>query len=146
MLERVKRQEKFKVWPLHLTLVPWFDISGNNLSGFRSAMSVSIAGTPKITLIADGSDYFGPQKVSVTLIKPTSELLNLHQKLLDILLDCDAKLLAPKHIGQNFLPHVTHRGEKGPSHQQTVCSELAVVAKCDDGDRQLVETLAFSKR
>ncbi len=143
ILDRVKRQEKFSVWPLHLTLVPWFEIRGPNLSTFLIAIQRLANSSPKPTLTTMGSGKLGPKKVEVTIIKPTSLLINLHQDLLSIVLENNAKLISKNYVEENFKPHVTKRGERGPAQDRTVCRKLYLVAKCEDGERQVVEVVNF---
>lgn len=145
MLDKVTRQEKFKTWPLHLTLVPWFEISGQKLSVFLKNTELLGKGMPRVTLRVAGLDHFGPRKLRVTLIEPSDALVNLHYKLLDIIQECDAKLINSNHIKQNYKPHVTNRGRRGPSRKQIICRQLHLVARCEDGERQVVGIIKFAQ-
>ncbi len=49
----------------------------------------------------------GPQLLSVTLIKPTTALTNLHQKLLKSINYNCATLIQDAHVGKDFKPHIT---------------------------------------
>lgn len=145
MLEKVKRQEIFTTWPLHLTLVPWFEISGNNLSHFLLSMEKVCGDNPPLRLVAKDTDYFGPRKVKVTLIEPTEQLLTLHTKLVEVIYDCDAKLISAKHTRDDYRPHVTDRGEKGPARKELVIKQVHLVARGEKNDRQVVGVLNLNK-
>lgn len=143
MLDRVKKQENFSSWPLHLTLVPWFEINGINLSIFLRSIQKLANSSNKPTLIAMSSYKLGPKKIDVTLIKPTNSLIKLHQDLLKIVLESNAKLISEKYVRENFKPHVTKRGARGPAQKITVCQKLYLVTKCEGGERQVVEAIDF---
>ncbi len=146
MLERVSPQQRFSIWPLHLTIVPWFEIGGNSLSEFITRLDELVASFSSIRLVTGDTAYFGPHRVKVTLIVPSQELSNLHQKLLSIIRESGGQLLKDNHRSRDFRPHVTNRGARGPSRKEITCRQMQIVAKlADSNERQIVQKLNFAK-
>lgn len=144
MMESVQRQERFRAWPLHLTLVPWFEVRSHNLLNLINSIEEVAKNLPRFKLTADGTDYFD-SRVKVTIVKPNESLIKLHQQLLNALNSCDAKLISDKYVGEHFKPHITNRGEKGPPRREIQCRRLYLVGKCENGDRQVVYSVNFQE-
>jgi 2'-5' RNA ligase len=146
MLERVSPQQRFSIWPLHLTIVPWFEIGGNSLSEFITQLEALVASFSPIRLATGDTAYFGPNRVKVTLIVPSQELSILHKKLFSIICENGGRLLKDNHIPNDFQPHVTNRGARGPSRKEITCRQMQIVAKiADSNERQIVQKLNFAK-
>lgn len=142
MLEKVKLHQKFNKWPLHLTIVPWFSISPQNLSSFLASLQKASRGINSITIKPKGLDYFGPKKdIRVFRVENNPKLLRLHQDLLKILDSCNAQLESSKYTGKNFIPHVTAAGNY--QLKTSVCRELYIVCLHEKNIRQIVEIIKF---
>ncbi len=143
MLDKVKLHQKFNQWPLHLTIVPWFIISPQHLTTFLNALSQSAGRVRPITLRAEAIDYFGPKKDKrVIRVVDTSQIRRLHSDLLKILDLSKAQLSSTSYIGENFVPHVTLKGNS-KSISTTVSHELYIVSLNERNVRQVVEIVKF---
>ncbi len=136
----------FTRWPLHITLVPWFEISGEKLPKFLTGLESIAHNYRPIRLNQAGSANFGAGKTKVTLIRPTSEIISLHQDLLQAIVDSNALLLSEKHTGSDFRPHITQRADRSVPEDKVITSnKLYLVAKEYPNQRQIVHSIAFSK-
>jgi 2'-5' RNA ligase len=140
MLEKVKLHQKFNKWPVHLTIVPWFSISPQNLSAFLASVQKASRGIHSITIKPKVLDYFGPKKdIRVFRVENNPKLLKLHYDLLKILDDCNAHLDSKKYTGNNFIPHVTAAGNY--QLKKVVCRELYIICLHEKSMRQIVEII-----
>jgi 2'-5' RNA ligase len=90
-------------WPLHLTLVPPFDI---DLA--PDAVAALFPKSAPITVTAAEEALFGARRtVPVTLIQPTKQLSELHAALVDTLEAAGARIPDQKHIRGGYRPHAT---------------------------------------
>jgi 2'-5' RNA ligase len=137
----------FTNWPLHLTLVPWFELSGEELPKFLADLDSITASYAPFELRPNGNASFGPRKIKVTLIKPEPEIVNLHLDLLKAISNCHASLVSDLFTGSNFRPHVTvQAGKSLPDNKVTLCSKLYLVAKGSGSQRQIAHELQFGNK
>ena len=136
----------FTNWPLHLTLIPWFKISGKELPKFLTAVESIASNYGPIQLKQEGSTNFSTREVRVTLIRPTSEIINLHQDLLLAISDSNALILSSRYTGSNFRPHITEQaGRSLPEAKVIISHKLYLITKEFADQRQIVHDIEFSK-
>lgn len=139
MLEKVKLQQSFSSWPLHLTLVPWFELRGNELPNFINRVEKLCLVTPPLVLSMAENTSLGNRKL--TLVKVDSRLLKLHHALIEIIHKSSANIINDRTINDGFKPHISHRGQKGPSRKHFCARHLFLVAKTSPSERQVVYLL-----
>lgn len=106
-------------------------------------------GQPFTTTVGDEA-MFGPEKdVPVRLVKKTSELMRLHSKLYFHLSQAGCLLENDEYTRENFMPHVTVRGDRHIARGAKVLVEsIDIVENLDDGKmgRKVVKRFNFSKK
>ncbi len=142
-----KIPKHFTNWPLHLTLAPWFELSGKELPGFLADVESIVASYAPLQLSQAGSATFSPSKVKVTLIKTTPEIIKLHQDLLFAIRNRHATLLSAIYTGSNYRPHITNQLNWNlPKDQVIYGNKLYLVARESANQRKVVYDKEFSKR
>lgn len=129
MLEPLEKGDQFIGWPLHITLVPWFRSNFGSEHVARD-IEATILGTDRLTVRGITRSMLGRQRnVPVTDVV-SSDLHDLHRKLLTVF-DNDAYTLSDsKYTGANYRPHVTKKGNKElkPGHEIEIDSLYLVSA------------------
>jgi 2'-5' RNA ligase len=117
-------------WPLHLTLVPPFDI---DLA--PDAVAARFPKPAPITVTAGGEALFGARRsVPVTLIQPSNELTELHAALVDALEAAGARIRDQKHIREGYRPHATsQRSARLRAGDSVAVDSLALVDRAPAG-------------
>ncbi len=142
ILDDIKLSQSFIDWPLHLTLMPWFQISGECLPRFLTNFGLIATDSNPLRIEPVNKSALGPQLLSVTLIKPTTALTNLHQKLLKSINDCGATLIQDAHVGKDFKPHITDQsGQRQLSKTAIVRNMYLVTKESNSSYRQVVHVL-----
>jgi len=131
-------------WPLHMTILPWMNVSSEELISFVER-NVRREDVTEIT--AAGTAVFGnPEKgrpfVSVHLVEPANRLQTFHERFYDKF----------KHLiiedrneyGSNYVPHVTYKEgqEEIKIGDMFLFDEVSVVAWLG-GKRSIVSNIPF---
>lgn len=116
----------FTDWPLHVTLVAWFD--PRDEAALITKLRAIASETPKIASRVGAQRTWGPNKVNV--IDRTAKLYMLHQRLLAALTSHAQLLTSQQYMGDNYTPHVTHqRGTSAVEGSDIVLSAIYFVKK-----------------
>lgn len=106
LLEQKNQGESFGRWPLHVTLVPWFelkqplaDVVAGLTDVLRSCQSFSVKIGHKHTLHGK----------AVTLVEPSAALHALHMNLVDFVDECGLLDKSTNFIGKDYVPHITEK-------------------------------------
>ena len=118
-------------FPLHVTLVPPFDVDCE-LPTLLTAVKAASRKTERILAEVIGHEQFGPDaNITVALIRPTEFILNAHSRLTEALRPLGWAAKEPHYNGERFRPHITgtdHRhlrlGEQFRLHQIAVIEML----------------------
>lgn len=143
MLDKVKLHQKFSNWPLHITIVSWFEISNLEIPRLIVAIEKITADLKPIRITTTNINYYGRNNtIKVMEIKSNDELSLLRKKLIQTIETCKA---SPIEAYKDFKPHVTlnkytQNLEKDNSFTLT---KLLLVAKINDKLNQIVEELKF---
>ena len=150
-LSPLERGHEFRTdsWPAHVTLVPPFDTTAR-LENLVEAVADACRDVARIPTQVSGHDRFGRRKdVSVATLQRTPELLGLHLRLVDALLEP----LGPgavfagdsRHVREGYRPHVTARhGEILPIGASVVLDHVAIVDRrpnARSGMRRVIEVI-----
>lgn len=101
--------DTFAQWPLHVTLVPWFD--PRDLSEFVAQLQNVAAKYGSIESTVGEQRIWGPNTVNVITRVP--QLQRLHLELLSLVRAHGTLLINEQYTGSNYTPHITH--QKGVS-------------------------------
>jgi 2'-5' RNA ligase len=117
-------------WPLHLTLVPPFDI---DLA--PDAVAALFPKPAPITVTAGEEALFGARRsVPVTLIQASKDLTELHTALVDALETAGARIRDQKHIRAGYRPHATsQRSARLRAGDSVAVDSLALVDRAPVG-------------
>ncbi len=108
MLEPVSLGREFIDWPLHITIVPWFD--GNDAKKLDGILSEATKTFPSFSVEVSKIEKFGPKKnIKVNLIKSSPELNELHWSILNVLEKNNFGIHQKEYIGNGYKAHVTHQ-------------------------------------
>lgn len=106
--------ERFTTWPLHLTVVPWFEAP--NVNAVSQALRPILARFQPFKVNSGPMAYFGSKKRTVTLIEPNTNLQRLHNELLSAVL-AQGWQLKGRYTGEQFKPHITHKQGRAPASE-----------------------------
>lgn len=141
-LEPVKLGQTFRMWPLHITLVPW--IHCDDVPGLLKELKNVCRETPKIEYTVGNTDFLGVKKnTKVSLIKHYDKLNKLHLKLLNIVKNYDSHLNR-NHLGTNYLPHITHKRDAYPNKEDKhIIEKIYLIKEIDkkSGLREVVDCI-----
>jgi hypothetical protein len=105
LLEQKGTDEEFGRWPLHITLVPWFQLQ-KPLGELQEALTSELSTRQSFNVTVGPKKQWGVH--TVHLIDSTA-LHSLHNNLLGVVKD-HAKLTAPlRFTGKLYQPHITQK-------------------------------------
>ena len=134
MLEPVELGTQFTMWPLHMTLLPWFNAPSAEV--VRKELVRALEAIKSLSLKIGEKEFFGQRKLPVRLVVNTSELQNLHSALLKMV-DENGWNLQGRYTGGHFKPHVTNKSGKQAEDELRVYS-VYVFEKMPHGYRKAV--------
>ena len=140
-IEKLKLHQRFSVWPLHITIAAWFDISNFELPNFLDILDRISQRTKSITVIGGEVNYYGRKKnIKVREIKPNKDLVLIRDQIMQAIENAKAKTISRNNV---FKPHVTFNSEgKSLNKNQLVnIKELILVSKIAPSEKQAVEIL-----
>ena len=100
---------EFVVWPLHITIVPWFPADGeerlnsllNNIAQKHEAFIIKVGKTA----------IFGRKdKLTVNLVDDPGNLYKLHWEVFRALEKNGFPIHQKTYMGEKYRPHITHQG------------------------------------
>lgn len=145
-VEKLVLHQKFTVWPLHLTLLSWFEISNFTLPQLLSNIELTIRKYEPIQIKGSTVAYFGPSKnIKVRLLDAEKELYSFRQEF--------AQQITSSHISlnknnQTFQPHITfNSSNKSINKNETLfLSNLSLITKINNNHQyQVVEQYNLKK-
>lgn len=110
-------------WPLHITLVPWFEINEIFIDVLREDLSIYVDQTKPFIAPVGEEQYLissGESGVLVNVMAKQDPIHELHNSLMDIIDLSGAKLLNQDQVfvRQKYLAHITHHSVNGITHQR----------------------------
>ena len=149
IINSVKTPSEFssKNWPLHLTLLPHFNVS-NSEKELVEELRACLGKYESFELSAIGEELFGKNEdIPVITLSKNKMLMNLHTNLMEIVSSLGGLYDDSSYIGKGYRPHVTTlKGIKLDSTQQLVVDTvtLAEVVKLPEGKLvKIVETFSL---
>lgn len=140
-------QTKFSIWPLHLTIVPPFEIEWDAQEVLSKIGSVVMT-HPAHTITAQSEEMFGTEaNIPVMTFGLTQELAVLNSRLVDFLEQNNATFTYPRFI-RDYRPHTSAQGDQQLHPGDTVSiSRLSIVDREPDGnptERRVVGAIELS--
>lgn len=122
--------EPFSVWPLHITLMPWF--SAEDEAELTKSLQQDIAKLRVIEVKIGRKTWFG-YDLPVRLIEPKTELRRLHNALLIAVKRAGGELRAKTYTGVKYAPHITVRGQRTiEGGHKLIIATLALIKNLSD--------------
>lgn len=141
MVEPVDVGVRFTMWPLHMTLLPWFEAP--DAETVQHELTKKLAATRAFDVSVGERTSFGVTKrLPVMLIKPDAKLQALHDKLLEMTA-ANSWPLQGRYTGTSFKPHVTQKTGKDAEGLLHI-DELAIVEAQPQNYRQMVGKVGLS--
>ena len=140
MLEPIEVGTQFTMWPLHITLLPWFNAP--NIEIVQKNLEAIVKSRKSFQVTVGDIAYFGQRKLPVKLIQNTSELQRLHNDL--VLMTSKNKWELPgRYVGDYFKPHVTNKAGR-EAKGTVVIDALYVFEKLGQGYRKTVAKVGLA--
>ncbi len=143
--EQHQKGEVFEQFPLHITLLPWFDVPYRQ-SLLHSVQNFATRQSPQ-RVEAAGEAMFGPNEdIRVRLLGRVGSLHAMHEELLEIVSRQHGEILTPEFVDKKYVPHVTYQGDYGLEEGEVrTIDRLQVVSGDMTGPRKVVADLGLSK-
>lgn len=107
LIEKQQVGEEFQKWPLHVTLMPWFEFENEVL--LVEKLDTLFSTMDSFLYLGGEQDMFGPKKnVPVFKVKNNSPMRTVHKQIMTLLSELGAKIDDP-YVGDNFFSHITVR-------------------------------------
>jgi 2'-5' RNA ligase len=129
LLQPLAPAERFRHWPLHFTVMPWFRTPLSD-QDIHAEFGNIIHSFPRFTLTMGQEAYFGHDgKVPVRVAQSPNQLEKLHTELFAMMQQHPKfHILDMQHCGKNFRAHVTlHTDEPLREGDIVACNELQLV-------------------
>ena len=140
MVEPVDIGTRFTLWPLHMTLLPWFDAP--DVEAVRQGLAKKLTATRAFEVLVGERSSFGINKLPVMLMKPNAELQALHEKLLGSVEENDWQLRG-RFTGATFKPHITQKAGKDAIGTLRI-DELSIIEAQPQNYREVVGKIGLS--
>ncbi|MDX1765747.1 MAG: 2'-5' RNA ligase family protein [Candidatus Saccharimonadales bacterium] len=105
--------EEFAKWPLHITVVPWFqcELSEEELIDWCSRV---LQNARRLELEVGAQTMFRGRIPMHLLIENEGKrkLIHLHQKLIETMGERGFELVNDNYVGRQYKPHITVRGDR----------------------------------
>lgn len=132
------RYEQGKV-PLHLTTLPKFQATQEVMHAVLAAIGEIAASTGPISVTTSGYSQFGhADNIPVTTVSLSTELRQLHLRLLEGAYGAGARPNHPDYNGDGYRPHITHTHDGHAVHpgSQVTLGSLAIL-DCSQPTRKI---------
>lgn len=140
MLEPQQVGRRFTLWPLHITLLPWF--SAPDATTVEHVCQETVHGLHTFTVHVGERGYYGQRNLPVKHIMHSPELNDLHLKLLNAI-EHQSWDIKGRYTGPHFRPHVTQKQGKDAGGEITVNS-LYIVEKLGQGYREITSKVELT--
>jgi len=95
-------------WPLHITLLPWFSASAEQVVRLREQLQKLAFAAAPFTVTVGAEAQFGPQQdIPVNVIADPAALQQLHQALLSLTQLLQISLVNADYVDKNYRAHIS---------------------------------------
>lgn len=126
MVESAPPRE-FVVWPLHITIVPWFPAADEQK---LDQLLEKIAARHEAFIVKVGkTEQFGRRdKLAVNLVEDPGNLHRLHWDVFRQLEKNGFPIHQKNHLGGKYKPHITHQGKSHmPESEELIIDSFTLV-------------------
>lgn len=138
-----KAGDSFQLWPLHITLVPWFKVS--DVGSLKRQLKSLLAARPAFQVQVGEAQRWRSR--SVYIINASTELLKLHNRLLAVTAEHVVQPTKFKFVGPHFKPHITlNKSGKLKANQTLAVDRVYLIetkAEASRFDRQKIVSNCF---
>jgi len=126
----------WKDWPLHVTLASVFAIEWED--DLVNELQETISSHAPLLVTATEKAYWGENKeYHCMLLERCTELMNLHMKIHNLLLQYGAVFNEPEHHGEGYIPHSTiEKNTRLHIGDQVVLNSLSIVDMFPNHDHE----------
>lgn len=137
MLEDEPLLQEFNKWPLHITLVPWYEISNSKLPEFLEYLENTAKDIGQVKTVTDKIDYFGRNRnIMVRTIQRNDQLERLHKGVLKAMDTCGECVVSKC---STFRPHVSVLSKQDVGAAELlIFKDIYLVARNSTRNRQVV--------
>ncbi len=108
LLEPLTEDTNFGRWPLHITLIPWFEIDKSDKAK-NVVRKISSSHKPFSTTVGEKALFGSDHNIEVYVVKEKQPLRTLHNALVTELKAAGANFLDIKYMNDNYNPHITKK-------------------------------------
>ena len=133
-------------WPLHVTLLTWFELPEDKLGSLFSELVKLGLNTHAATIKGGKSELFGPEtNIPVRLIKDQSALDSVQLKLLNVIDEFGAVVLNETFVGDGYRAHVSDTAAQHLSENETArVTSMSLIREDSEGVRVVINTYEFA--
>lgn len=144
-LEPLKKGDEFSEFPLHVTLMTWFDMS--HKEAFTHQLQNFAARNATQAVIGGEEAMFGPNNdIRVRKLGTAGSLYAMHVDLLDMVTKLDGKVWSGGYVGEDYIPHVTYQGDHGLEEGDVArLSHIQLISGDETGPRTVLANLGLLK-
>lgn len=136
MVDAVEVGDRFTMWPLHLTLLPWFEAP--SVKDVAHQFEGATRGIQPFEVTVGARGYLGRfRDVPVRLVHNTVQLQDLHEKLLLTALDRSWRLQG-RYTGKYFKPHITQKAGRDAAEGTLLIDSVYIAERQPQGYREIV--------
>lgn len=140
-LENYPKGKCFSEWPLHITVVFYFNLEGNDENEIIEHISKIAQDIGPIYIKAGDTAMFGPNNdIPVTKLHDDGKLILLHNHLISELTKLGCHFTDLTYI-DDYIPHISHiETQKGPASY--TINSLSIVKKLSENIKQNKKVIA----
>lgn len=126
---------RFTQWPLHITLLPWFQAP--SIAAVEQLAQAAARDFTPFTVTVGKREYFGSSRqLAVKLIKTSEQIMELHNRLLNGVMSKGWNMPG-RYTGEHYRPHVTRKAGKDAEGSMQI-DAIYVAEKQPQGYREIV--------
>jgi len=142
-LDSLEKGEQFTLWPLHVTVMPWFSMPDGNRQAFKNTLTNRLHDVAPIVARGDAEALFGLTKdVPVRTLHSMGALASLHALALEVVERFDGAVDSP-YVGSNYIPHITNQNGEGIEEGQEVRFDAVQLIRGDVNGLRTVERVFY---
>lgn len=135
MVDPVKVGQRFTLWPLHVTLLPWFEAPDGK--AVEACVRVATNSTRPCSVSTTERGYYGLKgNLPVMKLEITSQLQTLHKTLLSAVEEQGWEVKG-RYIGNNYTPHITQKAGRGFEGELNI-DTIHIAEAQSQGYRQII--------
>ena len=144
-LEPLKKDDQFEEFPLHVTLMTWFDMPHRE-AFIAHLQNFAVRHSPQ-KVVGGAEAMFGiDNDIRVRKLGRIGSLQAMHDELLVMLTKLDGEVWPGGFVSDNYVPHVTYQGENGLLEgEEAVLDRIQLIAGDEVSPRTVIADLGLLK-